>query len=91
MSGIVLNYLHRLAFISMKHHLLNTNFKQVNDAAPADTNTFMQKSVSCRCCNWKGKVHEAQKNYFFTSTISEIEIFCPRCSTYIGFVSDENK
>ena len=81
-------------------HLVKDEFfgiVQPADAAEAAPTTalqaseayFKQKSVSCTCCKWKGKVGEAQKQYVFLSEIAEIEMFCPKCATYIGFITDE--
>ncbi len=90
MSDVVLNYLHRLTFIYMKNHLSYLSYKEVMEPIPtAGQGLFMQKASGCKCCGWKGKVHETRKNYIFLNTISEIELFCPQCTTYLGFITDE--
>lgn len=93
MSTIVLNYL--TSFLSMRDQLLNTMEKELNNVAQSKTgeteeeNHYANAASNCRCCGWKGKFSQTQKNYFFLGNISEIESFCPKCHTYLGFISDK--
>ncbi len=95
MSTLVLNYLTRFAFLPIKANIFNLelrdiygvlqNNRQTNATEPA----YAQKTTSCSCCQWKGKVADIRKNYISFTAISEIELFCPRCNTYMGFVSGD--
>ena len=42
-------------------------------------------NISCSRCNWKGKGEEvSQEELFLTDAI---EIYCPSCNGYLGFIS----
>ena len=43
--------------------------------------------LTCRCCQWKGSQSKARKHYLLVDTIAELELFCPSCNQYLGFVS----
>ncbi|MEO6070741.1 MAG: hypothetical protein ABIN57_05890 [Chitinophagaceae bacterium] len=76
----------------MKDPVADAISKQINEAQqnaqPALGASNFQSPTICKCCGWKGKLAQAQKNYFFHAAISELEFFCPKCSTYLGFISD---
>jgi hypothetical protein len=45
--------------------------------------------VSCTKCNWQGKgVDMKQEELFLTDAI---ELYCPSCSGYLGFISEPDK
>lgn len=93
MSSIVINYLTRFAFFHSKGNLFNLELNELYNATmgsrPQNSSEpdVMQKAVSCSCCNWKGKACESRKSEIAFSTFTETELFCPRCNTYVGFVS----
>jgi hypothetical protein len=43
---------------------------------------------SCSCCGWKGTELKARKHYLVVAAIEEVELFCPSCNHYLGFLSD---
>jgi len=92
MSTIVLNYLTRFAFFQLKGNYFNLELKDLQEAAFGNRHNIsepdvQQKAVGCSCCQWKGKVGESKKAHIQFSGITETELFCPRCNTYMGFVS----
>jgi len=91
MTTLVTHYLTRFSLLQLKENVLNldTLYATRNTDRPAPQPPATQKPASCSCCNWKGKVAESRKNYIMLATISEVELFCPRCNTYMGFVNKE--
>ena len=90
MAAIVLNYINRLTLLNMKDIVTDALSKPViniTEQKEKVTETLQTQTV-CKCCGWKGKYGQAQKNYFFHAPISELEFFCPKCSTYLGFITD---
>lgn len=93
MSSIVLNYLTRFAFFQSKGNLFNLELKDLQDALIGNRPPtysepdIQQQAIGCSCCQWKGRVGESRKAYITFSGFSETELFCPRCNTYMGFVS----
>jgi hypothetical protein len=93
MSAIALSYINRINFFGMKEEVTDivngmNNIAQPalkSDASDAD---YMKSISGCKCCGWKGKFSQTQKKYLFFKTISEIESFCPKCDTYLGFISE---
>lgn len=50
---------------------------------------FSNPEVHCSKCNWKGKGSEIkQEDLFLTEAI---ELFCPLCNGYFGFVNSEEE
>jgi hypothetical protein len=92
MAAVVLNYINRLSFFTMKEYVTDAVIKQLQAAAEQKAQPIemahLQTVTTCKCCGWKGKYGQAQKNYFFHAPISELEFFCPKCSTYLGFITD---
>jgi len=91
MAAIVLNYINRFTLLSMKDLVTESMNKPQPAAAAKEAPSAMallHTVTTCKCCGWKGKFSAAQKNYFFHAPISELEFFCPKCSTYLGFISD---
>lgn len=43
-------------------------------------------SVACKCCGWKGKDSETRSEVFYLEQVTELELFCPQCNSYIGFL-----
>lgn len=43
-------------------------------------------TVACKCCGWKGKDSEAKSEVFYVESVTELELFCPQCSSYLGFI-----
>ena len=76
----------------MKDYVTDALSQQQNNAAEQKVASYaidqFHSTTICKCCGWKGKFSAAQKNYFFHAPISELEFFCPKCSTYLGFISD---
>ncbi len=93
MSSIVLNYLTRFAFFQLKGNFFNLELKELQGTASGHRPPYnsepdvQQKAIGCSCCHWKGRVGESQKNIISFSGFTETELFCPRCNTYMGFVS----
>jgi hypothetical protein len=46
---------------------------------------FSTPVVSCPKCNWQGKGEDIKQEELFLT--DAIEIFCPSCDEYFGFVS----
>jgi hypothetical protein len=95
MTTLVLNYINRHYFLNMKDLLNNAmvgdqSQETVAKAQSLEESTYLQVAAHCKCCGWKGKFAQTQKNYFFHAAIAEIEFFCPNCSTYLGFISDKH-
>ena len=42
--------------------------------------------VACKCCGWKGKDAEAKSDVLYVENVTELELFCPQCNSYIGFL-----
>jgi hypothetical protein len=50
---------------------------------------FNKERIECPACHWKGSGSEIiQEELFLTDAI---EVFCPSCEQYLGFVSLEEK
>ncbi len=50
---------------------------------------FAKQEMHCLKCNWKGKGSEIkQEDLFLTDAI---ELFCPSCNGYFGFVSNSEE
>lgn len=48
--------------------------------------TYRQESACCPKCSWKGAgAALKQGEYFFMSDM--VEVYCPDCTQYIGFIS----
>jgi hypothetical protein len=45
-------------------------------------------SITCGCCGWKGQEMKAKKHYLVVGKIAELELFCPKCNHYMGFLSE---
>ena len=45
--------------------------------------------VKCNHCTWKGKGSEIEQEYLFLT--DAIELYCPECKTYLGFINQEDK
>lgn len=45
-------------------------------------------TLTCTCCGWKGADRKTKKHYMFVAKIAEVELFCPKCNHYLGFISD---
>lgn len=41
----------------------------------------------CKCCNWKGKSTDARYKVLVLEHTAEVELFCPQCHSYAGFVN----
>ena len=91
MTTLVTHYVTRFLFLQLKENVLNLDllYATRNANSPAPQPPAAQKAASCSCCNWKGKVADSRKNYITLAAISEVELFCPRCNTYMGFVNKE--
>ncbi|MGN6399992.1 MAG: hypothetical protein ACTHMD_06035 [Flavisolibacter sp.] len=46
-------------------------------------------SVSCSKCNWQGKGKDITLEELFLT--DAIELYCPSCSGYLGFISEPYK
>lgn len=44
--------------------------------------------VTCSCCGWQGSEMKARKHYLAVSNIAELELFCPTCNQYLGFLAE---
>jgi hypothetical protein len=44
--------------------------------------------LTCSCCGWKGGQFKARKHYLVVEAIAELELFCPDCNQYLGFISE---
>ena len=42
----------------------------------------------CTCCGWEGPDTKAKKHYLIVERIAEVELFCPKCKHYLGFISE---
>jgi len=51
----------------------------LEDADPDD------RQVECRHCHWQGSVSELKKGDYLSLT-NITEVFCPKCSRYLGFI-----
>ena len=47
-----------------------------------------ETSLTCSCCGWKGSQLKARKHYLVVEAIAEIELFCPKCNQYLGFIAE---
>lgn len=43
------------------------------------------KVLTCKCCKWQGKDTEAKTEVFFLENTTELELYCPKCNSYLGF------
>jgi hypothetical protein len=48
-------------------------------------------TLTCSCCGWKGSEMKADKHYLVAGAIAELELFCPDCNHYLGFISEPLK
>jgi hypothetical protein len=44
--------------------------------------------LTCTCCGWKGSELKARKHYLVVESIAELELFCPSCNQYLGFIAE---
>lgn len=93
MSTLVLHYLTRFSFLQLKGLFFNLDLSDLytlrqSNKAPGPDPVY-QQITSCSCCNWKGKIADSRRQYITFTVISEVELFCPRCNTYMGFVSGD--
>jgi hypothetical protein len=50
---------------------------------------FEQVNVlKCTCCGWQGQDKKAKKHYLIVGKIAEVELYCPECKHYLGFISE---
>ena len=63
---------------------------QKDTTAPKSSSKSVKQNqetiVACKCCGWKGKDSEAKSDVFYVENVTELELFCPQCSSYIGFL-----
>lgn len=94
MSTLVIHYFNRFTFLPLKGIFFNLELsdlyiiRQREPQAPVPESPF-QKMTTCSCCNWKGKAADSRKRHIALTAISEVELFCPRCNTYMGFVNGD--
>lgn len=92
MSTLVLHYVTRFTFLPIKGIFFNLELKDLysirerTPQAPPPQSPF-QNITTCNCCTWKGKAADSRKRHIALTDISEIELFCPRCNTYMGFIN----
>ncbi len=97
MTHLAINTVNRYAFIQVRENVIGKIFKKQKESVLKSThNLIVEKTaknelLSCKCCSWKGKSAETKKEFLFTNLISELELFCPKCNSYVGFISDEIK
>lgn len=54
---------------------------------PASTNA--SSVINC-ACGWKGSEMKANKHYLEVEGIAELELYCPKCSQYLCFISESS-
>ena len=95
MTHLAINPENRFAFFSVKENFLEKLFGKQRDNAQKSTHKVIVEAsaqhdiMTCKCCSWKGKSSETKKEFLFINKISELELFCPKCNSYLGFISDE--
>jgi hypothetical protein len=47
------------------------------------------EEITCARCHWEGKLDKAVQEHLFLT--DAIEIYCPQCEGYIGFISQEEE
>ena len=52
-----------------------------------DQNKFSYEDIHCPTCEWEGRGQEADQELLLLS--DAVELFCPKCAQYLGFVSLE--
>lgn len=88
---------HFLPFLNTKNFFMAQPAPQTinrvtsSNAAAAKTDRKASRqstdlSVACKCCGWKGKDSEAKSEVFYVESVTELELFCPQCSSYLGFI-----
>jgi hypothetical protein len=50
--------------------------------------TCTDAPLTCSCCRWKGSEFKARKHYLIVEAIAEVELFCPSCNHYLGFIAE---
>ena len=46
-----------------------------------------KEDIDCPDCSWKGKGSEIDQEYLFLT--DAIELYCPCCKNYLGFINQE--
>lgn len=88
MFTLALSSIHQLPFGVVKE-LLHTYpaskaaSNSQKDSKPKDTEK--STTITCKCCQWQGKDTEAKTEVFFLEHTTELELYCPKCNSYIGF------
>ena len=52
-----------------------------------DQTKFSREAICCPNCSWSGSGQEAEQELLLLS--DAVELFCPECEQYLGFVSLE--
>lgn len=96
MTPLLFNVLNELTLAMATDDLVNRVTEKINglrqqhvghplwqEAIPND------EPVQCTCCGWQGKKSETKKRYLFLEHATELELFCQKCSSYLGFLPVE--
>lgn len=49
---------------------------------------YKEQILHCEECGWEGTGKETLKEHLYLS--DAIELYCPHCKNYLGFVNQEN-
>ena len=88
MFSLALSSIHQFPFEVVKELL---HIYPVNQAASHSQNgskpkeTEKSTTITCKCCHWQGKDTEAKTEVIFLEHTTELELYCPKCNSYIGF------
>jgi len=83
------HYLNKRVFYNLLPNLEPKNI-ELPSLAPlinllADTD---KRHLTCTCCGWQGSEMKARKHYLVVDKIAELELFCPDCNQYLGFLAE---
>ena len=91
MPTAILSSFHRLPFYVLKDMLKNKVSSYIHNQSLAYNSKPVAEEpftyVHCKCCSWKGKSSDAKYKVLVEEHAAEIELFCPRCHSYAGFVT----
>ena len=92
MSTLILHSLNRFTFLFHKDFLLARpaqNFRAAQLSSPAVTAYASMDihPVNCKCCGWKGTDSQTKNEVLFLDCATELELFCPDCNSYVGFLN----
>ena len=93
MPLLVLHCLSLFTFPNVKNHLSKVLPASGNTSCKSEHHKYdhvnKRNIIKCGCCAWKGKRTETKKKFIFLNRISEMELYCPKCNKYLGFLSEK--